>query len=82
MFLAILDLLWEWGELREGRNTSRVAYEITTVNISLPHSDRVEDMMWFRFPYTCYRYLLIREPVLLDLIAHMSKPFDMTVYIN
>jgi hypothetical protein len=82
MFLAILDLLWEWGELREGRNTSRVVYEITVVNISLLQSDVVEDMMQFRFPCTCYRYLLIRELLLLDLIAHMSKPFDMAVYIN
>jgi hypothetical protein len=82
MFLVILDLLWEWGELREGRNTSGVAYKITMVNISQLQSYGVEDMMRFRFPYTCYRYLLIREPVLLDLIAHMSKPFDTTVYIN
>jgi hypothetical protein len=35
MFMAILDLLWEWGELWEGRNTSRVVYEIMAVNISL-----------------------------------------------
>ena len=72
MFLAILDLLWEWGELREGRNTSGVVYEITVVNISLLLSDVAENMMRFRFPCTCYRYLLIREPVLFDLIEHMS----------
>jgi hypothetical protein len=82
MFLVILDLLWDWGELQEGRNTSGVLYEITAVNILLVKSDRAEDTMQFRFPCTCYRYLLIREPVLLDLIAHMSKPFDMVVYIN
>ena len=72
MFLAILDLLWESGELWEGRNRSRVAYKITAVNISLLQSDGVEDMMRFRFPCTCYHYLLIRELVLFDLIAHMS----------
>ena len=52
MFLAILDLLWESGELWEGRNRSRVAYKITAVNISLLQRDGAEGTMGFRFPYT------------------------------
>ena len=60
------------GGLEEGRETSGVMEEIAVVNISLLLSDVAENMMRFRFPCTCYRYLLIREPVLFDLIAHMS----------
>ena len=38
------------GELREGRKTSGVAYEITAVNISLLQRDGAEGTMRFRFP--------------------------------